>query len=76
MRNKRNKNAKPETGFLIEDHDTIMFAEKLSLLIKDKELREKMGASAAKFAAQKFSKEAEVQNIKQLYNNCKPKTTA
>ena len=65
-----------ETGFLIEDHDTVRFGEKLSLLIKDKELREKMGASAAKFAAQKFSKEAEVQNIKQLYNNCKPKTTA
>lgn len=65
-----------KTGFLIDDHDTMMFAKKLSLLIKDKELRQKMGTSAAKFAAQKFSKEQEVKNIKQLYNSCKSKTTA
>lgn len=35
-----------EDGFLIKMHDTNDFAEKLALLMKDKELRQKMGKAA------------------------------
>lgn len=64
-----------ETGFLIKQNDIEMFVNKLSLLIKDKSLREEMGKKAKVFATQKFSKEAEVNNIKRLYNECKTKTS-
>jgi glycosyltransferase involved in cell wall biosynthesis len=60
-----------ETGFLIRQNDIDMFVNKLSLLIKDKALREDMGKKAKIFATQKFSKEAEVENIRKLYNGCK-----
>ena len=60
-----------ETGFLIPQNDAKTFVDKLSLLIKDKVLRESMGKRGAAFAQTKFSKAAEVENIKQLYNNCK-----
>ncbi|MEP6846934.1 MAG: glycosyltransferase, partial [Panacibacter sp.] len=60
-----------ETGFLIPQNDAKAFADKLSLLIGNKTLRESMGEKAAVFAAEKFSKNAEVRQLKQLYNNCK-----
>lgn len=64
-----------ETGFLIKQNDVEMFVNKLSLLIKEKPLREQMGEKAKNFARQKFSKEAEVKKIKRLYNDCKTKIT-
>lgn len=60
-----------ETGFLIAQHNTNEFVDKLSLLISDQQLRENMGKKAAEFAAQRFSKSVEVEGLKQLYNNCK-----
>lgn len=60
-----------ESGFLIPQNDIKMFVEKLSLLISNKSLREEMGKKATAFAQSKFSKSAEVENTKQLYNNCK-----
>jgi glycosyltransferase involved in cell wall biosynthesis len=60
-----------ESGFLIPQNDIKMFVEKLSLLINDESLREEMGEKAAAFAQLKFSKSAEVENTKRLYNNCK-----
>ena len=59
------------SGFLIPQNDIKMFVEKLSLLINDESLREEMGEKAAAFAQLKFSKSAEVENTKRLYNNCK-----
>lgn len=60
-----------ESGFLIPQNDIDMFVEKLSLLINNKSLREDMGMRGAAFAESKFSKKAEVENIKKLYNDCK-----
>jgi glycosyltransferase involved in cell wall biosynthesis len=60
-----------ETGFLIPQNDAKTFVDKLSLLINNKALRESMGKRAAAFAQAKFSKDAEVENVKQLYTNCK-----
>ncbi|CAN5686510.1 glycosyltransferase [soil metagenome] len=60
-----------ETGFLIEQNNTTAFVDKLELLINDQQLRENMGMKAAAFAAQRFSKSIEVEQLKQLYNNCK-----
>jgi glycosyltransferase involved in cell wall biosynthesis len=60
-----------ETGFLIAQHNATEFAHKLNLLINDQQLRESMGKKAIEFAAKRFSKSAEVEQLKQLYNNCK-----
>ncbi|QEC68018.1 glycosyltransferase family 4 protein [Panacibacter ginsenosidivorans] len=60
-----------QSGFLIPQNDVEMFVEKLSLLVNDRSLREEMGKRAAVFAQSKFSKSAEVENTKQLYNDCK-----
>lgn len=60
-----------ETGFLIEQDNVTAFVEKLGLLINDQQLRKSMGMKAAEFAAQRFSKNVEVEQLKQLYNNCK-----
>ena len=55
------------TGFLVEPANAKEFTEKLLLLIEDKELRQKMGAEAGIFAKNKFSKQAETENLKALY---------
>jgi glycosyltransferase involved in cell wall biosynthesis len=42
-------------GFIINNENPDNFAEKINILIRNKELREKMGAEAAKKARQKFT---------------------
>lgn len=55
------------TGFLVERGNAVALVEKLRLLIENDVLRETMGTNAAIFAAENFSKQAEVENYKQLY---------
>ena len=59
-----------ETGFLLMNYDAGLFAEKLSILIKDVTLRECMGKKGHIFAKQKFSKKAEVDAFRELYASC------
>lgn len=59
-----------ETGFLVIPSDETQFAEKLSLLIDNTVLRESMGKNGAVFAKKEFSKNAEVEAFKTLYQNC------
>ena len=47
-----------ESGYLIEDNDIDGFANKLKILMKDEELRNKLGLKAKRLVANKFSKEA------------------
>ncbi len=56
-----------ETGFLVEPSNADAFAEKLLVLIEDKDLRLEMGKKAKVFAKNKFSKQTETENLKQLY---------
>jgi glycosyltransferase involved in cell wall biosynthesis len=59
-----------ETGFLIEDHNVVEFADKLLMLIQNKELRRTMGDRGNIFAKENFSKQAEVDAFRKLYSNC------
>jgi len=56
-----------ETGFLVPENNVDAFAEKLLLLVNDDSLRLKMGIAAKQFAQEKFSKQAEVNQISNLY---------
>lgn len=56
-----------KTGFLTDAGNADAMVEKLKLLIEDDGLRKTMGENAAIFAAENFSKQAEVENYKQLY---------
>lgn len=56
-----------KTGFLVDAGDADAMVEKLRVLIENNELRKTMGENAAVFAAENFSKQAEVENYKQLY---------
>lgn len=56
-----------KTGFLVNAGDADAMVEKLRVLIENDELRKTMGENAAIFAAENFSKQAEVENYKQLY---------
>ena len=58
-----------KTGFLVSPNDAGSFAEKLLLLIENKELREEMGFAAKTYAKDKFSKKNEIDNLKILYFN-------
>ncbi len=55
------------TGFIVEKNDLSAFCKKLSLLIDNKELRAAMGEEGYKFAREKFSKQKEVTETKDLY---------
>ena len=56
-----------ETGFLVSPAEADTFAEKLLLLIEDDTLRKEMGIAAKVFARTKFSKQHEIDSLKQLY---------
>ncbi|MGI8952524.1 MAG: glycosyltransferase [Chitinophagaceae bacterium] len=59
-----------ETGFLINGHAAGNYAEKLELLINDKNLRISMGEKGNIFATQRFSKQREIDAFKTLYKCC------
>jgi glycosyltransferase involved in cell wall biosynthesis len=56
-----------ETGFLVSPTDANTFANKLLLLIENEALRQQMGIAAKTFARDKFSKQKEIESLKQLY---------
>lgn len=57
-----------ESGFLIEKGDIHTFSQKLVELIQDKTVRVKMGMKGKVYASQKYSKNAEVTAIDNLYS--------
>lgn len=60
-----------ENGFLIPPFDISLFAEKVMLLMRDKELRCRMGANAQKAASQ-YEIDGIGQQWKQLFEELKP----
>jgi glycosyltransferase involved in cell wall biosynthesis len=58
-----------ETGFLVKAGDAAALAGRLKLLIENEGLRKEMGMKAEAFAEENFSKQKEVENYKQLYQN-------
>ena len=58
-----------QTGFLVEPGDVQAMTRKLKRLIENAELRRQMGLKAIEFAAAQFSKQAEIENFRKLYNS-------
>lgn len=56
-----------KTGFLVEYNDIKEFAEKVILLLKNKEMQRKMAKSAQKFALERFAKERVIEKTKEAY---------
>ena len=55
-----------ETGFLVDDRDPVMFAERISKIIESPELAEAMGRRAA-LASRAFTWEATAESFAELY---------
>jgi len=55
------------TGFLIPDHDVTKFVEAILQLADDTELRKTMGENASTFATASFSKEKEINRMRNIY---------
>jgi glycosyltransferase involved in cell wall biosynthesis len=56
-----------ESGFLVEKGDIKAFAARLLLLINNEDLRNQMGKRGKEFSLKKYSKDAEVAAIENLY---------
>lgn len=56
-----------EDGFLVEINDAVSMAEKINLLKNDPELYSRMSSNAAE-NIKKFSKEAVIEEMKEIYN--------
>ncbi len=56
-------------GFLIEPGDCKALSEKIDLLLKDKELREKMGTESKKTAKEKFDVKIVLKNLGEIYDS-------
>lgn len=56
-----------ETGYLVELYDSKSFAEKIDLLIKDKELYNKFSLNAKEFAYKEFNEDTVIEEIKGIY---------
>jgi glycosyltransferase involved in cell wall biosynthesis len=59
-----------ESGFLVNNHNVKEFADKLLMLIQNKELRKTMGEKGYIFTKKNFSKQAEVDAFRKLYSDC------
>ena len=58
-----------QTGFLVKPGDVHAMTGKLKLLAENAELRKEMGLKAIEFTSTQFSKQAEIENFKKLYNS-------
>lgn len=58
------------SGYLVAPGDAAAFAEKLAILIENKNKRLDMGKIAVNFAAANFSKKREVEEMTKLYQAC------
>ena len=56
-----------ETGYLVEPADSAALAEKLSILIKNEDLRQQMGEKGRNMAINKFSIETMIDTYQNLY---------
>lgn len=56
-----------KTGFLIKENNSSSFAEKISLLVKDRNLRQSMGKLGKEFVLKTYSKDRLFSDIKSLY---------
>ena len=56
-----------ETGFVVENNNAKLIAEKLIGLINNESLRIDLGKKATKFASVNFSLQKQIENTKQLY---------
>lgn len=60
-----------ENGFLVPTHDAEAMAEKLCLLLENKELYEKMQESCERIYKEKFTAEVYAENIEKVYKEIK-----
>ena len=58
-----------QTGFLVPPGDVQAMVKKLQYLVENAELRTQMGLRAREFASSQFSKQAEIENFRKLYNS-------
>jgi glycosyltransferase involved in cell wall biosynthesis len=56
-----------ETGFLLKGHDVREFAGAIERLVNDEQLRDQMGEKGRQFASSSFSKEKEVERMREIY---------
>jgi glycosyltransferase involved in cell wall biosynthesis len=59
-----------ETGFLVEEHDVEMMAEKMITLIENKELAKSMGAKSKERIVSKFSMKKHLNTLDELIDKC------
>lgn len=59
-----------ENGFLVEYHDYKAFAEKISLLLSDDSLREKMGRRSKQIVCERFSIDQMTNAFIEVYRSC------
>jgi L-malate glycosyltransferase len=58
-----------QTGFLVKPGNSDIIAEKLSVLIRDKKLREKMGVEGRRFVEKNYNWNDNIEQMYNLYNN-------
>lgn len=63
-----------KTGFLVPPRDVDLLAEKISLLLSDRELREQMGKRGRFYVEKKFDFRKRMQEKIRIYRSCKQKT--
>ena len=56
------------TGFLVEKQNPVALAEKMEILIKDKDLRDKMGQAGRKKFLEKYTLDIFEQNLKNVFD--------
>jgi glycosyltransferase involved in cell wall biosynthesis len=58
-----------ETGFLIQGHDVQKFTDAILQLAGDESLRNRMGEKGKAFASTSFSKQKEVERMREIYQS-------
>lgn len=56
-----------ETGFLVEEHDAKMLAEKIQYLIEHPEVRNEFGHNARQLMLRKFNLPVQTEKLEQYY---------
>ena len=59
-----------ETGFLVESDDDKKMSERLIELLKDEKKAKQFGEKGAKITEEKFSLQAQIKNVTELYERC------
>ncbi len=56
-----------ETGFVVENNNATIIAQKINLLVADEDLRYRLGKKASEFATVNFSLQKQIEQTKNLY---------